>query len=94
MSKCNQCQCEVRLDYDRPDPATRKPYTVIDIQRELPHVCRPKPNPIAKFDTMNGITFDRRPESLALAITNEALRCGLDPFKVRVEVRGEWLILH
>lgn len=94
MPNCNQCQIQIRFDYDRPDPATRKPYTVIEVSRELPHVCKPKPNPIPRYDNMNGILFDRRPESLAKAITDEAVRCGLDAYKVRVELRGQFIILH
>lgn len=98
MPNCQGCQIQIRFDYDRPDPTTRKPYTVIDVSRELPHVCksRPKlqPNPIPRYDVVGGIEFDRKETSIALAITKECLRCGLDPFKVRIEVRSHFLILH
>lgn len=61
-----------------------------------PHACKPvlKPNPISLYDYVGGIAFDKKPESLALTITTEALRCNLDPFKVRTERKGAFIILH
>lgn len=68
-----------------------------------------KPNPIpitvdhvieidkttkVKRKIMLGFSVEIREEQKALAITKECERCGLDPFKVRVERRGDWLYLH
>lgn len=68
-----------------------------------------KPNPIpittdhvteidkttrVKRKIMLGFSVEIREEQKALAITKECERCGLDANKVRVERRGDFLIIH
>ena len=95
MPTCQLCQADIYFDYERPDLANHKQYTVMDRSREMPHssVCRPRPNPIRLYDNIGGILFDRREESIARDITEEAVRCKLDPYRVRVVRQGDFLIL-
>lgn len=91
---CQVCQT-ANLEWSENVNRQGKHY-LYNVNTGQPHDCKPvlKPNPIARFDNMNGILFDRRPESLAKAITDEAVKSGLDPYKVRVELRGQFIILH
>jgi hypothetical protein len=60
------------------------------------HECKPvqKPQPVQRYDYMNGIAFNRQPNEIARDITRNALAAGLDPFKVRLEVRETVIVLH
>jgi hypothetical protein len=71
-------------------------YHLHNVNTGQEHVCRivSKPNAIPRFETVAGIVFDRKAESLAHAQTQEAVRCGLDPFKTKPEVRETHIILH
>ena len=59
---------------------------------DQPHRCQPQPVPL--FEMFNGIKCDRREESIARDVTAEALRVGLDAFKVRTYRKGDYLILR
>lgn len=70
-----------------------------------PHICKPvlKPNAIPLTvdyvieggkKILLGFSVEIREEKLAQEVTKECLRCNIDPFKVRIERRGAFLILH
>lgn len=86
MTHCQTCQKDCLKDNDTQRLFDEYPYK--------PHRCSFPPRPIPRFAEMNGVLLYRRPEEIALAITNEAVRCFMDPYKVKVEVRGDFLILH
>ena len=95
MPTCQVCQSEIYYDYEKPDYTNRKPYTVMDRSREAAHssFCKPRPNPIRLYDNIGGIQFDRREDWIAKDIVDEAVRCKLDPFRVRVVRQGDFLLL-
>lgn len=95
MASCNVCQLQGLVWSENPSPTTGKHYLFNENTGQV-HNCKPKvqPNAIPVYDNMDGITFDRKPESLALAITNECLRVGLNPFTVKLERKGSFIILH
>jgi hypothetical protein len=92
MSRCQICQAD-GLEFHETLRLNINPITG---QKHGKDYCKPvqKPQPVPRFDTMNGITFDRSPYSVAADITRNALAAGLDPFKVRLEVRETVIILH
>ena len=94
MASCNVCQTQ-GLVWSENVNSQGKHYLYNENTGQS-HACKPKlkPNAIPIYDYVGGIVFDRKPESLALAITTEALRCNLDPFKVRTERKGAFIILH
>lgn len=71
-----------------------------------PHSCKPvglKPNPIlvATDHVIEGgkkinlgFWVDIREEKKAQLVTAECLRVGLNPFKVRLERKGDFIIIH
>ena len=82
---CQVCKQQVYID----DETQHK----FDNYPDYPHRCQIKPNPIRLYDNIGGIQFDRREESIARDITDETIRCKLDPYKVRVVRQGDFLIL-
>ena len=49
--------------------------------------------PISTIEVINDIIVSRRQESIALAITQEALRLNLNPFKVRTVRQGDKILI-
>ena len=49
--------------------------------------------PIKLLEVFNGIVCYRREDSIAFAITQEALRLKLDPFTVKTERKGDELFV-
>lgn len=90
---------------ENPHPQTRKHY-LYNENTGQPHACqgvKQKPNPVliatdhvieAGKKINLGFWVDLREDKIAELITKEAVRCGLDPFKVRTERRGNFIILH
>lgn len=81
------CQCG--LEYAYFDSDTQRKFN----HNEQPHVCRPQPKPIPLYMKMNGIDVPYSQNYVAHMITNEAVRCGLNPWTVQTERRGDFIVI-
>lgn len=103
MASCNVCQTQ-GLVWSENVNSQGKHYLYNENTGQS-HACKPKlkPNPILiaadyviveKKKINLGFWADLREDKIAELIVNEALRCGLDPFKVKAERKGNFIILH
>jgi len=61
-------------------------------QKHSQQLCqKPEPQLVRLYDNMNGIICDRKGESIAFDITNEALRQCLNPHIVTAVPKGNYL---
>ena len=81
------CQCKATVYID---PDTGKKFS--ENSSEYPHKCElPK---IPLYEDFNGISCYRSQHYIAADQTRIALQFGLDPYKIRAERRGDYLVLR
>lgn len=78
------CQCKQVLYIDE-----QTGHKFADNSASMLHRCQPQLIPL--YNEIYGIKVRRSEASIALAITDEAMRLGIDPFRARSRRKGDYL---
>jgi hypothetical protein len=86
---CRNCGRLITIDYEIRSSSGGP--RILDAETERPHICQGR---VYLFDHSLGFAVRKSEVTIAFNITAEAIRLGINPYRVRTKRAGDYLVVY